>query len=190
MNKKKKVIMLCAYARAGKDTVANHLVAKHGYTKMSFAEPIYEMVATMYAHVGMNREQLEWMKANDEKLPDANFTVRNMLQTLGTEWARTYVSPHIWPAILTQKIQVSTATKFVISDCRFMNEYTRLTQDAMLDTKVWTVLRDAAEPQLQHASEQEIETIAAHAQVKLENNGLLGSLYHKIDIEVSTPDVI
>ena len=180
--KQKQIIALCAYAQAGKDTIANHLVAAHGYTKMAYAEPIYAMLIAMYAHLDLTYDQLHAMKINRERLPGCDITVRVMLQTLGTEWARRYVNKDIWTFILAQKIHVHKANLFVIPDLRFMNEFTRLKQDVKMDMTLWTVERDAAIPQLEHKSEQEIAAIVKHfADATLENNFLLSSLYKKID---------
>ena len=184
MSNKKEVILLSGYAQSGKDTVANYLCEVYDYKKMSIAEPMYDMLIAMYKHIGIDKLQLENMKVNLESLPDSQITVRTMLQTLGTEWGRQYVNVYIWPAILAQKIQVHTENKFVISDCRFTNEFHRLKKDINFNTTLWMIQSATAKRQSQHASEQEIGILEQLADWTVTNNQTFDDLYTKVDVHI------
>ena len=177
-----KVILLAGYAQSGKDTVADYLVENYGYTKMKFAAPLYDMLATMYSHLNMSMAELEKMKCTGPYLPGSNVGVRTMLQTLGTEWGREYVSLGIWPNILLQKIKLlDPINKFVISDCRYLNELHIVQNDDKVDCKLWFIERKHSQPQLQHGSEQELEAIAMRANCRtIKNNGSLEVLWTRV----------
>jgi len=55
------LIGLTGKAGSGKDTAADYLVATHNFTKMAFADPLYEEVA------GAFNVSVEWMKSRDTK---------------------------------------------------------------------------------------------------------------------------
>jgi len=44
----KKIIAICGAKRSGKDILANHIVNKYGYTRLSFAEPLKELVKLIF----------------------------------------------------------------------------------------------------------------------------------------------
>ena len=176
MTDKQTVILLSAYAQSGKDTAA-HLIAQSLDAKQFyFAEPLYAMILTMFAHLDITLADLHRMKVNNERLPDCNVTVRQMLQTLGTEWGRTYVSETIWPSILAQKVKASGCKLAVVSDCRFVNEYHRIGGDGDFNTVTWFISRDECQPQTHHKSEQELLLIQKMANFQIDNNGSFENL--------------
>jgi len=119
-----KIVALSGLPRSGKDTMADELVRNYGYTKFSFAEPIYKMLNTLpfleHIHSQMSGEEKETPKAFYGKSP------RDMLRTLGTEWARNHVSPDVWIWILQYKLEkkydILRQGNYVITDLRFPNE--------------------------------------------------------------------
>lgn len=121
---------------SGKGAVAEYLVNKQRYTKMSFADPVKDATAGMF---GWDRAMLQgdtpdsraWREEKDEfwsKVLERPFSPRIALQEMGTEVGRNYFHPDLWLSNLEFRINnIKTvlgdeATKIVIDDCRFPNE--------------------------------------------------------------------
>ena len=110
------VIGLTGRAGSGKDTVADILVNKYGFTKISFARVLKAMMAA-----GGMPEPSREMK--EKEIPGLTFTWRRAAQTLGTEWGRS-LDPDIWVKLAL--MQITGRTNYVISDVRFENEATAI----------------------------------------------------------------
>lgn len=111
----KTVLGFCGPAGSGKDTAANYLVEYHGFVRISFAQPIYDMLDAMGFPAPATREEKEAIN------PRWGLSWRHAAQTLGTEWGRK-LDQDIWLRILVHRIKDSKHDKFVISDVRFENE--------------------------------------------------------------------
>ena len=103
---------------AGKDTIADYLVAKHNFRKISFADPLKDLVCKM---LEINREDLERYKNIDV---DVQFrgrpiTFRKFLQNLG-DGARDVFGGDFWIEQAIEKI--SPGHHYVFSDARYDNE--------------------------------------------------------------------
>lgn len=125
----KKVIGLCGFIGAGKDTVANYLVREHGFTKMAFAGALKDAAAAIFGWdrallEGDTKESREWREAIDiywtQKL-GRTITPRKVLQELGTEVFRQSFSESTWVFALDRRIELCD-TNVVITDVRFPNE--------------------------------------------------------------------
>jgi len=193
----KQIILLSGFALAGKSTVASHLVSFHGFQEEMFARPIYEMICAMY-NDKYTVEDLQRMKTNNECLPHSRITVRKMLQTLGTEWARFNVGEDIWARLAFDRINQAKYDKFVISDCRFRNEYTYFVDITAADiwdgTKadLWFVNREqlAKDAEIyKHASEIEAHWLANSAVKHLYNNVTKEALYSAVDAMMGATSV-
>lgn len=139
------VVALTGLARSGKDTVADHLVAEHGFVKLSFAQPLKDMVRRLDPIVG-RAGSWEWccedcgvegepggttgviylsdLNLTDEQLKDSPYyeEVRRIWQKFGTDCVRT-VDENFWLNILARKLQsLPDGAKVVITDARFQNE--------------------------------------------------------------------
>lgn len=108
------LIGIAGRAGAGKDTVADFLVAEYGYEKVSFAKILKAMLTVAGIKEPLNRD--------DKELPigGLGFSYRYAAQTLGTEWGRVCLDEDIWVK-LTMKL-LSPNGKYVFSDVRFNNE--------------------------------------------------------------------
>jgi hypothetical protein len=124
------IIGITGFIGSGKDTVANYLVANHGFVRDSFAGTLKDAVAQVF---GWDRELLEgltpearqWREQVDpwwaKRLNKPNLTPRWVLQQWGTEVCRTGFHDDIWIASLENRLR-KTKSNIVISDVRFPNE--------------------------------------------------------------------
>lgn len=161
MKKKYPVIGLTGAAGSGKDTAADILREHHRFLKLSFAEPLYEMVSIV------TRTPVEVLKTRAGKevtLDRIGASPRVMLQTLGTEWGRDMIAPDLWIKNLDSRLSAIDSRAgilgLVISDVRFQNEVDYIHE---LGGEVWCILRP---------SNPNSTTASAHAS---ENSGLIAN---------------
>jgi hypothetical protein len=145
------IIGLTGYAQSGKDTVAQVLVEKYGYTRIAFADKIRELLYEMDPPVTDNNrvvglqnyvEELGWDIAKQ------NPNVRSMLQNLGVG-ARKVFGENFW--VQQALRQVHFEGNFVITDVRFPNE-----ADAIRKydgAQIWRIKRNGVNAVNQHVSE-------------------------------------
>lgn len=171
-------IALVGKKNSGKDEVYSALRALPDarFERVAFADPIKEMLR---AGLGIPREVL-WGNAAQKELLDPRYgvSVRQMLQTLGTEWGRTLVHKDVWVMAALADIETRSHKdadlNWVVTDVRFLNEASLL-RAAGFD--VWNVWRPDASTGVSeaHASEQEQELIEWDHQ--LYNDGTLEELH-------------
>ncbi|MDX2187788.1 MAG: hypothetical protein SFV32_12705 [Opitutaceae bacterium] len=104
----------------GKTTAAQYLVDNYGYTRMSFADPLREMLRVL----GLTDEDFSQEGKRRPHPALSGKTPREALQTLGTEWGRNHIGPDIWceAAIRRAYHAVQLGQCVVFDDCRFDNE--------------------------------------------------------------------
>jgi hypothetical protein len=146
-------IGLAGWARSGKDTVADHLVDNHSYTKMSFAAPMKEAMYRLNPRITVNEVTNTALRVGidvygwdgiKERSPD----VRGLLQRFGTEVGREMFGDDFWVNAAIK--DVPDGAKAVFSDVRYPNEADAIRK---LGGKVWRVLRPGVGPANEHASE-------------------------------------
>lgn len=72
----------------GKTTIANFLCEQRGFTRISFADPMREMVRTLLKGIGYSDGQVSEIITHDKEWKTAlpyQPTARHLLRTLGTE---------------------------------------------------------------------------------------------------------
>ena len=106
-----RVIGFSGLAGSGKTTVAQAFADAHGYTRVSFAEPLKKMLAVLVPADAAK---------TDERPELCGKTVRFALQSLGTEWGRKMIGDTIWIDAMLHRLQAGEC--FVIDDVRFENE--------------------------------------------------------------------
>lgn len=92
--------MLIGRAGSGKDTVADYLVERHGFVKLSFAAKLKAIAEEMFP--------ISWQASR-----------RRLLQDLGMKFRE--IEENCWVDYLLR--QVHRYQKVVITDCRYDNEY-------------------------------------------------------------------
>lgn len=158
-------IMINGRAGVGKDVVADYLVDKYNFTKISFAEPIYQIARDLFG-----------MEVKDRKL----------LQDIGQKMRE--IDPNVWVKYAYKKAK--QYDNIVISDIRQANEYLEGIKENFFAIKLVSDLdiridrlrkRDGIEPDT-NLLENDCETGADDFYYyEIENNGNLEDLYKKID---------
>lgn len=117
---KPSIIALVGDAGAGKSTVANYLVAEHGYQLVKFAGPLKAMLRA----IGLTDREIEGSLKEQPCDLLCGKTPRHAMVTLGTEWGRDLIGKdfwtHLWSHAALQAILFRRV--IVVDDCRFPNE--------------------------------------------------------------------
>lgn len=117
------LIGLTGHARTGKTTAAEHLVGTYLLEHYAFADPLRDGLMAIFNldpsdFEGDRKEQpLAWLGRSP----------RQLMQSMGTEWARNTVHPDVWVKLAEQNLDYMTKALgavlgFVVSDVRFENE--------------------------------------------------------------------
>lgn len=158
-------IAIVGKARSGKDTVADYLVSKYGYTEYKFSKGIRDVI---------NLVRGEETNKNRRELQDVGQGLR---RALGED---------IW---VNYTLSTITGTdKVVISDCRQQNEAKRLTEEGYLlirvesdeDIRVQRMLA-AGDTFTKEDLTHETEQIDFECPVVIYNNNSLEELYSQVD---------
>jgi len=122
------VIGLHGEAGVGKDWIADQLVEKHGFVKLSFAAPLKEAVRALNPIVsyGGRVVRLDEALAEGEAHVKAYYPeYRRLLEVFGTEVARDMFGEDVWVKQMEETIRniwLDRDARIVISDVRFPNE--------------------------------------------------------------------
>lgn len=188
MTKPLRLIGLVGYAGTGKDTVRQQLETEHGFVGLAFADPIRQMLRTLFTENGIDEKYMDDRQFKEATIGDLMtvrpVTYRQMAQTLGTEWGRA-MSPDFWTCIAGAYISDQRQhgeRQFVISDVRFVNEAEWVKSAG---GELWRISRPAAAAVRQHTSEAEIERI--RHDVWIDNSRSLEDLWMAVDHQVAKP---
>lgn len=151
------ILGLSGYARSGKDTVADCLVAEYGYTKLSFAQPMKQSLEKLdpiidvdghYMHLATAVHLIGW-----ENLKAISTEIRPLLQRMGTEVGREMFGANFW---VEQAIkQIPNGAKVVFADVRYPNEADAIRQ---LGGTIWRIQRNGCQAANEHTSEHALDT--------------------------------
>ena len=195
------ILGICGFQSSGKDTIADFLIKEYGYTRLSFASALKDIVSIMFSWPrdkleGLTKEDREWREKIDpwwsKSLKMPHLSPRYVLQHFGTEIFRNHWHPDIWVKVVENKIlqilETNLYTNIVITDCRFENEINMLLR---YQAKIIHVHRnmpswfhkykmgiDVEEVKLMHKSE--ITWIRCFKDWEIENNGTKEELYNNV----------
>jgi hypothetical protein len=183
-----KIYLLGHKKFSGKDTLADMMVEKLGYTKLSFAQPVKDLARDLFK---LSDAQLygDLKEVEDKRYPNylsgvGYLTPRIIMQYVGTEFGRK-LDPNIWARKLYNEIADyylyadMSRHKYVVSDFRFLNEYTVGLENK--NSKNWLIRpikisRDIERSEDVHPSEIELDTFDGWAG-EINNNSTKEDLF-------------
>ncbi len=113
------ILGLVGYAGAGKDTIADYLVATYGFKKYAIAEPIKRLLDKRFGWTPEMWEDREW---KERKPLWGGPSPRELAQWLGTDVGRETFGQTCWTDLLRKKILAQLPARAVITDMRFESE--------------------------------------------------------------------
>lgn len=147
------IVALGHKARTGKDTIAAHLVERHGFTRMAFADPLKQAAKLLCS---FTEDQIN---GATKEVPDKfwGFSPRWFLQRFGTEVCRGIRSDFWVRLMLRRMAELPARADVVVTDMRFPNEAL-----AMEDAGAFLVLvnRPGVETVSTHSSENSMGATA------------------------------
>ncbi len=129
MNELPRILGISGFARSGKDTAADFLVAEFGYVKVSWADKLREACAALDPIVGWTlvggpvrySEMVATLGYEGAKSdPQFGLEFRRTLIRLGTEVGRNVFGQDFWVHLLMGSLD--PGQRYVIPDTRFPNE--------------------------------------------------------------------
>lgn len=200
----RKILSVGGLISSGKDTVADYLIANHGFKRMSYASSLKDAVSAIFGWdrdllEGSTKESRTWREEVDtwwaSRLNMPHLTPRYVLQHIGTEVFRNNFHDDMWIASLEYRL-LQVNSNVVITDCRFVNELESIKKVGGTTIRInrgdppeWVnVVRSdfslfkSLYPKI-HASEY--SGVLLNYDHYIENNDTLDGLYSKIEKIVS-----
>ncbi len=173
-----KLIGITGKARSGKDTLASYLSTKHGVERYAFAWPLKRGLRAMFDLDGRHTDGL---LKETPIIELGGKSPREMMQTLGTEWGREFVSRSIWVDLgLARWSQYKSEGKsLAITDVRFENEATAIREAGGV---IVHVRRGDAEAIKAHPSEAGVERQGGD--LTIANDGNFEDFFEAADLEL------
>lgn len=115
-------------SRAGKSTVADYLIRKHGFMRLKVSTPFKEMLNVLFAHLGFDKDSRERMTEGDSKfIPFPELFGKapvDLMMSLGQQWGRAMVGQYLWVNILNHNVERMQRFErhIVVDDIRQSNE--------------------------------------------------------------------
>ena len=139
--------MISGLKGSGKDYVSDILCDTLVCERLTFAEPIKEILATT---LGISKEALDEMK-NNEDLKILNTNIREILQRFGTDAMQHHFGKDVWIDRLAAQLPKSGVA--IVTDWRFKHEYNMLSK---YGTVVSVKVMDSNLEQNSHISENDL----------------------------------
>lgn len=171
------IVALTGKAGSGKSTAAEGLEREHGFTRVRFADPLKNMLRSLYRDAGLDDVEIERRIEGDLKELPCDIlcgrTPRQAMQWLGTEWGRNMVAQDFWTRLWT--LRAKRYNRVVVEDCRFDNEAASVRAACGLIVRIERpgLARISAGG---HVSEQ----AAVFADAVIENAGAKQSLWNRL----------
>lgn len=179
-----RIVGLSGYAQSGKDSIGHLLVEHYGFHRFAFADrmkeialainPIIDWYSLPGTTAGRPVRLDEIISAVGWERAKHNEEIRQMLQRIGTEAGRKYLSDDVWVKATFRQMD-NPAGKYVITDVRFPNEAVAIhDQDGVLVR----VSRPGIEAANTHVSESALDDWAWD--YEFDNDGTLDDLAEQV----------
>jgi hypothetical protein len=170
------IIGLVGKPQVGKTTIAKYLSSAFDYKWLRFSDGLKKM---LMLGLGLLQEEVDGALKDKacEKL--GGKTPRHAMRTLGTEWGRELVYPDIWVKCVEREMKVSSHTRFVIDDVRFVNELKWL--QSMTDYRILMikVVRETGRED-KHVSDTQLDHFNMYDYVIANKGESLEELYKEV----------
>lgn len=178
-----KLLIGIGYKRKrGKDTVANRLVDRHGFIRISWADSLKEACRHIF---GFSDVQL-YGDLKEVVDPYWGKSPRQILQEVGTDALRNHFDDQIWIKSAWLKIEKALQADVggvVVPDVRFPNEAEFIKSKGGV---LWRIDRDIEEDvNSLHSSETSMDDYQGWDRV-INNNGSIRDLYDRVDYTLSS----
>ena len=167
----------------GKDTIADYLVQKYKFHKLTYAEPIKKICKDIFS---FSHEQLTNHTLKETVDPRWKKSPREIMQLIGTDLFRKTFSDDIWVDILREKAKVllSQGENIVVSDIRHSNELEVLFTLSK-DVLILNVIRDIKDDKEDNHPTEQFHYEKNIPIYKIYNT-TLEELYLQIDLNISS----
>lgn len=178
------LVGICGKAGSGKDTIADYLVQKRGFIKISLADPIKRLVKDVF----VLDDKVVYDRVEREKpLPQWNdWSVRRLLQFIGTELFRRNIDDAVWVKSLWYRIKDDKKNNYVVADVRFPNEINYFKENAKDEFVMLKVTRSGYDGSVGiKGHESESYDLQVDPGNTISNNETMESLYNEVDVIMS-----
>lgn len=172
------IIGILGKAGSGKDTIADYLSKKYNFKKIALADPIKRLVKDVFV---LDDKTVYDRVAREQSLPQwKEWSVRKLLQYIGTELFRRNIDDSIWVKSLWFRVSEDANSDYAVPDIRFPNELNYLLKACPYFYSI-KIKRNGCEGNI-GLKGHESEAYDLDADFVLENNGSFEELYEKIDV--------
>jgi len=143
------IIAICGAKRCGKDVISQYIVDKYGYTKLAFADPLKNIVKSIFDFndIQVGIDEINCIGNEKDTIDDKwGISPRQALQFFGTEILQYKIQellPNINNNFLANKLynKIENYKNYVISDLRFIHEYEKLKELNMSNLLIIRIIR-------------------------------------------------
>lgn len=178
------------YLTAGKDVLADHLAAEHGFTKIGMSDPLNKALYTLNPIIQVRKFYFERYQVIHDKLGYTEAKtipeVRRLLQALGTDVGRKQLNDDLWKNVAEKNIHelMAQGKSVVITGMRYRNELTMIRENG--GTLVWVDRPGVEAPENAHDSERGLAP--KDFEEILHNGGTIADFHAVIDDWLSIRD--
>ena len=172
------LIGICGKAGSGKDTIGEHLIDEYGFEQIALADPIKRLVKDVFV---LDDYTVYDRTAREQELPEwEGWSVRQLLQFIGTELFRENIDTSIWVKSLWLRVKDNPDKNYVVTDVRFPNELQFFVDNGGEDFVSIKSIREGCDGSVGIAG-HESEKYDLEAGHDMYNDSTIENLYSKVD---------